>query len=91
MSRRIIMRLAPAVLASLLAISAVATGAAAQEPGPSTSTTRTTLVPGQAAVTKEGSPRNDAGLVVGAIAVGAIAVGATVLYLRYRGRGNVVR
>ena len=52
------------------------------------STTRTTLVPGEAAVTKEGSPQNNTGLVVGLVAVGAIVVGAVVLFLRYRGRGN---
>jgi uncharacterized protein YcnI len=55
------------------------------------STTRTTLVPGEAAVTKEGSPRNNTGLVVGLIAVGAIVVGALVLYFRNRGRGNTTR
>ena len=52
------------------------------------STTRTTLVPGEAAVTKEGSPQNSTGLVVGLVAVGAIVIGAVVLFLRYRGRGN---
>jgi uncharacterized protein YcnI len=52
------------------------------------STTRTTLIPGEAAVTQEGSPRNTAGLVVGLVAVGIIVVGAVVLILRYRGRGN---
>lgn len=55
------------------------------------STTRTTLVPGEAAVTEEGSPTNNAGLIVGLVAVGAIVVGAVVLYLRYRGRGNNAR
>jgi uncharacterized protein YcnI len=60
-------------------------------PSPTTaapSTTRTTLVPGEAAVTPEGSPRDNTGLVVGLVAVGAIVAGAVVLYLRYRGRGN---
>lgn len=52
------------------------------------STPRTTLVPGEAAVTREGSPRSNTGLVVGLVAVGAIVVGAAVLFLRYRGRGN---
>jgi uncharacterized protein YcnI len=55
------------------------------------STTRTTLVPGEAAVTKEGSPQNSTGLVVGLVAVGAIVVGASVLYFRYRGRGNTTK
>lgn len=55
------------------------------------STTRTTLVPGEAAVTKDGSPQNSTGLVVGLVAVGAIVVGALVLYLRYRGRGNTTK
>jgi uncharacterized protein YcnI len=55
------------------------------------STTRTTLVPGEAAVTKEGSPTNNTGLVVGLIAVGAIVVGAVVLYFRYRGKGNTAK
>jgi uncharacterized protein YcnI len=55
------------------------------------STTRTTLVPGEAAITQEGSPTNNVGLVVGGIAVGAIVVGALVLYLRYRGKGNTTR
>ena len=53
--------------------------------------TRTTLVPGEAAVTKEGSPTNTSGLVVGLVAVGAIVVGAVVLFLRYRGKGNTTR
>jgi hypothetical protein len=65
--------------------------AQAQADDPTTSTTRTTLVPGEAAVTEEGSPRNDVGLAVGAVAVGAIVVGAGVLYFRYRGRGNTLR
>lgn len=52
------------------------------------STTRTTLVPGEAAITQEGSPTNNVGLVVGLCAVGAIVVGALVLYFKYRGRGN---
>jgi periplasmic copper chaperone A len=55
------------------------------------STTRTTLVPGEAAVTKEGSPTNNTGLVVGLVAVGAIVIGAVVLFLRYRGTGNTTR
>ena len=54
-------------------------------------TTRTTLVPGEAAVTKEGSPQSTTGLVVGLVTVGAIVIGAGVLYLRYRGRGNTSR
>jgi periplasmic copper chaperone A len=36
------------------------------------------------AITEEGSPRNNVGLVVGGIAVGVIVVGAIVLYLRHR-------
>jgi uncharacterized protein YcnI len=55
------------------------------------STTRTTLVPGEAAVTKEGSPTNNTGLVVGLVAVGAIVIGALVLFLRYRGKGNTTK
>ena len=49
------------------------------------------LVPGEAAVTKEGSPQSTTGLVVGLVTVGAIVIGAGVLYLRYRGRGNTSR
>jgi uncharacterized protein YcnI len=52
------------------------------------STTRTTLVPGEAAITQEGSPRDNTGLVVLLVAVAAIVIAAVVLYLRYRGRGN---
>ncbi len=55
------------------------------------STTRTTLVPGEAAVTQQGSPVNNTGLVVGLVAVGAIVVGALVLFLRYRGKGNTTK
>ena len=62
----------------------------AQDTG-TTGTTRTTLVPGEAAVTKEGSPTHTSGLIVGLVAVGAIVVGAVVLFLRYRGKGNTTR
>jgi uncharacterized protein YcnI len=55
---------------------------------PATSTTRTTLVPGEAAITQEGSPRDNTGLIVLLVAVAAIVVAAVALYLRYRGRGN---
>jgi hypothetical protein len=64
------------------------------EPPPATeapSTTRTTLVPGKAAVTQAGSPTNNTGLVVGLVAVGMIVVGALVLFLRYRGKGNTTK
>lgn len=67
------------------------TTSAPQASTPQASTPRTTLVPGEAAVTKEGSPRDNTGLVIGLVAVGAIVVGAAVLYLRYRGRGNTTR
>jgi uncharacterized protein YcnI len=54
----------------------------------SSNTTRTTLVPGEAAVTEEGSPQNNAGLVVLLVVAAIIVGGAVVLFLRYRGRGN---
>jgi uncharacterized protein YcnI len=51
-------------------------------------TTRTTLVPGEAAVTEEGSEQNNVGLVVLLVVAAIIVGGAIVLYLRNRGRGN---
>lgn len=78
-----------ALVCCCLVLGVTSTAALAQPVGTDApSTTRSTLVPGEAAVTEEGSPQNDAGLVIGLISVGAIVVGATVLYLRYRGRGN---
>jgi periplasmic copper chaperone A len=49
----------------------------------STASVTTTTFP-NVAITEEGSPQNNVGLVVGGIAVGAIVVGAIVLYLRHR-------
>lgn len=57
----------------------------------SSGTTRTTLVPGEAAITQEGSPQNNAGLVVLLVIGAIIVVTAGVLYLRHRGRGNTTR
>ncbi len=70
----------------VLAVDVTTTTAAPTTAAPST--TRTTLVPGEAAVTQEGSPTNNTGLVVGLVAVGAIVVGAVALFVRYRGKGN---
>jgi hypothetical protein len=55
----------------------------------SSSTTRTTLVPGQAAVTQEGSAQNNVGLVVLLVVTAIIVSTGVVLYVRNRGRGNV--
>jgi len=63
-------------------------GASTSSSAAAPSTTRTTLVPGEAAVTEEGSPRDNTGLVVGLVAVGAVVVGAVMLFLRYKGHGN---
>jgi hypothetical protein len=75
----------------LFATTAAASEATTGPPSTAPVTTRTTLVPGEAAVTPEGSPQNTTGLIVGLVAVGAIVIGAGVLYLRYRGHGNTSR
>jgi uncharacterized protein YcnI len=60
----------------------------APAPSAAPSTTRTTLVPGEAAVTQEGSPRDNTGLIVLLVAVGVIVGVGLALFFRYRGRGN---
>jgi uncharacterized protein YcnI len=76
----------PNVAPSIVLPSTFAAPATTAEPTtpPTTAEPTTTSTFANVAITEEGSPQNNVGLVVGGIAVGAIVIGALVLYLRHR-------
>ena len=81
---------APSIVLETTIAAPSPTGAPGADPSntASSNTTRTTLVPGEAAVTEAGSPQSDVGRVVFFIVVAIIIGTGAALYLRYRGRGN---